>query len=701
MSVVKQYLLAFNLASALGWSYVLYLAINALVNDLPLWPQIKLPLQVVQGAAALEVVHAIVGFVSSPVLTAFLQVLSRFIVLYGFTSAFSAPQTHWSLALMVLSWASVEPPRYLFYFFNLLSKNVPFPLVWLRYSLFAILYPTGITGEVLQMVTSLPAMRGECLCGWYVAYAILLLYVPLSPFMYSHMVAQRKKVFKRLSEAAKPPAPVVGIVWPKDPKTGERSTTKPNRDAWVAAARALGTDDAARLATKMAKERNWRFGYAPLAADYVEESLKAGGKATVASAEAALGSMYEAFEFVDAKGKAHTLRDVHAGKVAAAFELSTELVEGKGGAPSNEFVVEYQRYTTQDAKYEGKEYSAGGKHDLIALIADWEARGVIEPDTAVALKDVANNGTKYAAAARDKVFVLLGAGSAMGPLLFLQAIGATVVAVDINIPRVWDRLRSLAEKAPKGSRMYVPYRDVKGTKAYGSNMMAEPVETAAWINSVLARPEIAGKQVVVGGYAYLDGALHVQVTLAMDYLMASINKAHKTSALAFLCTPTDAHVVPKAAHDAAKKNFANATVWQRLLLAAGLIKSNVRKVVKTADGDVTMVDGIVTQQGPNYALAKRMQHWRCIIAIAAGHPVATSIAPSTATLSVVHNKQFAAAYGGPSCGAACLCRAVCSHLCHSRSISRSLILPPHQSPHHYYLSPPPPPQASSTSSRSK
>ena len=51
-------------------------------------------------------------------------------------------------------------------------------------------------------------------------------------------------------------------------------------------------------------------------------------------------------------------------------------------------------------------------------------------------------------------------------------------------------------------------------------------------------------------------------------------------------------------------------------------------------------------QGPNYALAKRLQHWLAIIARASGHTVSSNVAPSTATLSVVHNAQFAAAYGG-------------------------------------------------------
>ena len=49
--------------------------------------------------------------------------------------------------LACTSWALVEVPRYLFYALNLLGQ-VPYPVFWLRYSLFAILYPTGISGEL-------------------------------------------------------------------------------------------------------------------------------------------------------------------------------------------------------------------------------------------------------------------------------------------------------------------------------------------------------------------------------------------------------------------------------------------------------------------------------------------------------------------------------------------------------------------------
>ena len=50
-------------------------------------------------------------------------------------------------ALATLSWCLVEVPRYAYYATNILHIT-PKPLLWLRYSLFGVLYPTGITGEL-------------------------------------------------------------------------------------------------------------------------------------------------------------------------------------------------------------------------------------------------------------------------------------------------------------------------------------------------------------------------------------------------------------------------------------------------------------------------------------------------------------------------------------------------------------------------
>ena len=56
--------------------------------------------------------------------------------------------------------------------------------------------------------------------------------------------------------------------------------------------------------------------------------------------------------------------------------------------------------------------------------------------------------------------------------------------------------------------------------------------------------------------------------------------------------------------------------------------------------NIYYVDGLSIAQGPNYCTAKRLQHWRAVIARSNGHRVSSNIAPSTATDSVVSNGKI-------------------------------------------------------------
>jgi hypothetical protein len=62
--------------------------------------------------------------------------------------------------------------------------------------------------------------------------------------------------------------------------------------------------------------------------------------------------------------------------------------------------------------------------------------------------------------------------------------------------------------------------------------------------------------------------------------------------------------------------------------------------------DPGIADSLVPQQGPNYALAKRLQRWRAAVARAEGGTVSMNVAPPTRTRSVVKNRALAAAYAG-------------------------------------------------------
>ena len=93
------------------------------------------------------------------------------------------------------------------------------------------------------------------------------------------------------------------------------------------------------------------------------------------------------------------------------------------------------------------------------------------------------------------------------------------------------------------------------------------------------------------------------------------------------------------------ENLVAAPLWQKLLSALYCGKGMVRNALKPIESrdkpgkHLHIVDGTVVAQGPNYSLAKRMQHWRAQIEFEAGATVSSMVAPSTATISVIHNRS--------------------------------------------------------------
>ena len=177
----------------------------------------------------------------------------------------------------------------------------------------------------------------------------------------------------------------------------------------------------------------------------------------------------------------------------------------------------------------------------------------------------------------------------------------------------------------------------------------------------------------------------------MDAIIADLEKMRAVKiGVAYLCTPTDAHVIPAAANAASISNLKRAPIWQQMFMSLSklvvpkmALVRNSRKPTVDDKGNIFdllehlhcwkttflspylrlllkmrkfnlnilgeeryIVDAVVNDQGPNYILAKRLQHWRAIVSKESGCLVSTNIAPATATVSVVSNKLFALAYKG-------------------------------------------------------
>ncbi|KAI9667353.1 MAG: hypothetical protein M1821_000168 [Bathelium mastoideum] len=206
-SLKTQYLILYNFASAVLWFTVLgrtallvplvgYANIYGGVGEFTKWTQ---------TLALLEIVHSALGLIRAPLSTTLLQVASRLFLVHLIVGLFPHLTTP-SLAYpsMLLAWSITETVRYSYFACALAlgsPRRVPDWLVWLRYNLFFVLYPMGIQGEtwlVGRVAGGVDPRREGAWARWvkWGCWGALLVYVPGAYILYTHMMAQRRKVMK-------------------------------------------------------------------------------------------------------------------------------------------------------------------------------------------------------------------------------------------------------------------------------------------------------------------------------------------------------------------------------------------------------------------------------------------------------------------------------------------------------------------------
>ncbi len=153
---------------------------------------------------------------------------------------------------------------------------------------------------------------------------------------------------------------------------------------------------------------------------------------------------------------------------------------------------------------------------------------------------------------------------------------------------------------------------------------------------------------MLGNYVYADGATNVRVSVAVDALTVRLEaRARRRRWRSWPRPPTSS---PCPARPCARRPAA----YDDRSSTAKLVGRPLRTLRRagccggpTSPGaDPGISDSLVPQQGPNYALAKRLQRWRAVQAATPGPLVSMNVAPPTRTRSVVKNRALAAAYAG-------------------------------------------------------
>ncbi|CAK9040229.1 unnamed protein product, partial [Durusdinium trenchii] len=184
---------------------------------------------------------------------------------------------------------------------------------------------------------------------------------------------------------------MAGLQFPANEK-GERSTTSFNKAVYSTMASSLGAKD---LEDKIKGEKDWRHKYCLHLDQLVEQTLLLKDSAKLQEVLSKGLEKARAMDF-DAGSGPVPLKDALSAAVSSKF--TTVKISGTG-TTSPSFVLPYN----------GKELTGEA---LEKQCDQWSAYGTMEPDCAAAIKA----GAQRLHAVKGRTFLVLGAGSELGPV---------------------------------------------------------------------------------------------------------------------------------------------------------------------------------------------------------------------------------------------------------------------------------------------
>ena len=221
--LIHGYLLLYNLIQSLGWTAVLASALRAVLLPASsnfgrttnwqerlttVYDHSSMFVKPFQILSLMETLHAVFGFVRSPVLPSVLQWMGRTHVLMCVTDSVMPLQKTTAAGVLILCWAITECVRYPCYALGILNAT-PKWLLYLRYTLFIPLYPLGAASEMKLMYDSIGFVKRVEMYyvhmpnvlnfafdySWFL-YLVLVVYPFMFAQLYFYMFHQRRRKLK-------------------------------------------------------------------------------------------------------------------------------------------------------------------------------------------------------------------------------------------------------------------------------------------------------------------------------------------------------------------------------------------------------------------------------------------------------------------------------------------------------------------------
>lgn len=407
--------------------------------------------------------------------------------------------------------------------------------------------------------------------------------------------------------------------WPIKNKDGSFKTTPTAIEVWVESMKVVSLPDGDEWMSQMGKVKNWRNDYIDIVESQCAIMLKSDPETAVQMAEAGLEALHSKMTFRIDENTTISAKE--------AFERTVETKLETETFKSSKLVGPFQ-YPICSPK---GQWLTGD--DASSQLVAWSDYGCMEvsasqhASTVCQLDDVSG-------LVKDKVFVLLGITSEMGPAKsLLQIPGAHVMGISRNGSKKDTLVDWYKEHGAGNTVLQFP----EG----GADMLEQGPHVAKWIVDTIP----LDKEIIISQLAYMDGEAHVRITVAMDLISQYVIKycPNKVS-LSYLTSPGTAHIIPPEASQDAKRRLDERPTWHSLTYMMS-IGQCLKPNNSWAKGG--LLNGLTHLQGPNYALAKTSQQWRCMVEYwRSGRTVSCPHAPPTRTESMVRYSTIAAALEG-------------------------------------------------------
>jgi hypothetical protein len=281
--------------------------------------------------------------------------------------------------------------------------------------------------------------------------------------------------------------------------------------------------------------------------------------------------------------------------------------------------------------------------DAVHQINTWYDYGVLETSASVLAKTTIT--TSNLSSVIKKKFVVLGCTAELGPTrTLLQIPGTTVLGVARGGKKLDDLIEYVSNQIPDDSCFKYPSSKPLYPNG-GADLVLQGPQIAQWI---LDQTSTEDELVLVPIAASVDGQTNLLLAVAMDLIVQRVMRQRPSTILWNYTSPTTCMVLPPTAATAAlarRQTRPSYEQWTNTLTLGKWLQPSLTP--DPTNHDYIILNGLLQEQGIDYALAKLIQQWRCMLTHYRDHQhVSAPYCPLTRTSSMVSNPTIASTLEG-------------------------------------------------------